>query len=590
MKRLISMVLAVLLIMSLPMTALAEAIKADTSYGDVKIGDTHVEHTDANGSRNDAHEGAVDIIHTDGGESGTVSVNMSSGSVTVNGDVTGGIQASGDANIVVNGNVSNNDGDGISITGGSVTVTGNVSGGDSYQDRVGGGSGVNIRGGEVTVNGNVSGGNATEYIGGDGVKAYGGSVTVNNGGVTGGHTEGDARGGDGVYLASGSVTVSNGDVTGGSSQRGDGGYGVFAFGGSISVNGDVTGGVSGGDEAWGARGVELQNDASASVTGEISGGEGYYGGLGASVSDETELKAGSITGGTGEAYGGNGLEATGAFTVSGNVTGGDAVGENGVGGDAIRDLGGNVKVEGKAVGGSAAKGQGGSGIIVYPENSGSVYLEGDALGGTGTGGIQAPGIVVIPAMEGESYSGISVNDTNEVKAEPSIPGYTEELTQEKLQSFITLRNGSWPSEGVGAPGTVPSAPSQVPEYAEEAPARSSGVSTSGYSRGALWSKGYIQRTLFKIENGAGMKPAWEEVLEDGILTITAENEPVVFTTWLEGMKELNKRGIDTIVIKTANCETELVLAELIALNGTEYILTQEGETASLMMDGGTVEI
>lgn len=420
MKRLISMVLAVLLIMSLPMTALAEAIKADTSYGDVKIGDTHVEHTDANGSRNDAHEGAVDIIHTNGGQSGTVSVNISSGSVTVNGDVTGGVRASGTADVTVNGNVSNNSGDGISITGGS--------------------------------------------------------VTVNDGDVTGGHSDGDAAAGDGVYLGGGRVTVSNGDVTGGSSQRGDGGYGVFAIGGSIDVNGNVTGGVSGGDKAWGARGVELQNDASASVTGEISGGEGYYGGLGADVCDRATLEAGSITGGAGTVSGGDGLDASSTVTVHGNVTGGDAVGENGVGGDAIRDLGGNVKVEGKAVGGSAAKGQGGSGILVYPEHSGSVYLEGDALGGTGTGGIQAPGIDVIPRMAGESYSGISVNDTNEVKVGEGIPGLTEELTQEELQTFITLRNGSWPSEGGAAPSIAPSA---VPEYAEEAPARSVGASTSG---------------------------------------------------------------------------------------------------------------
>lgn len=87
-----------------------------------------------------------------------------------------------------------------------------------------------------------------------------------------------------------------------------------------------------------------------------------------------------------------------------------------------------------------------------------------------------------------------------------------------------------------------------------------------------------------------MKPVWSETLEKDMLTILVENEPVVFTTWLEGLKELQKLGVENIVIRTADCETELVLADLIALNGTEYILTQEGETAVLAVDGNPVEI
>ena len=127
--------------------------------------------------------------------------------------------------------------------------------------------------------------------------------------------------------------------------------------------------------------------------------------------------------------------------------------------------------------------------------------------------------------------------------------------------------------------------------ASAAPVRKNGgVTTNGYKKGYLWSQGYITRTLFKVENGAGMKPFWSEEIREGILTITAENEPVVFTTWLNGLKYLYEMGIRTIVIKTGNCETTLDVAKLIAENASEYILIQKGENATLTLDGKSAEI
>ena len=87
-----------------------------------------------------------------------------------------------------------------------------------------------------------------------------------------------------------------------------------------------------------------------------------------------------------------------------------------------------------------------------------------------------------------------------------------------------------------------------------------------------------------------MKPVWSEEIKEGILTISAENEPVVFTTWLNGLKYLQEMGVKTILIRTEGWETELDVASLIAENAGEYILTQEGESATLTLDGKAAEI
>ena len=139
------------------------------------------------------------------------------------------------------------------------------------------------------------------------------------------------------------------------------------------------------------------------------------------------------------------------------------------------------------------------------------------------------------------------------------------VSEEELELFReNIRVTGLPEEPA-VPGETP-APAAA--EAKKPASRTSGAAISGYSKGALWRGGYITRTLFKVENGEGMKPVWEEALFDGVLTVTVENEPVVFTVWLQGLKELEKLGIRTIVIKTAACETELILADLMAMNGT----------------------
>ena len=60
MRKIISVLMAVLLLCSVPLSALA--IEVDVTYGDVTIGDTTVKHTTSdNEQKEDAHEGSVTV-------------------------------------------------------------------------------------------------------------------------------------------------------------------------------------------------------------------------------------------------------------------------------------------------------------------------------------------------------------------------------------------------------------------------------------------------------------------------------------------------------------------------------------------------
>lgn len=152
--------------------------------------------------------------------------------ITINGDVGAGeydsaVSAWDDASVTVNGDVNG------SINAGSnasVVVDGNVTAGDDvYTDGTGsnGGTAVSVyENAYVEVSGDVTGGNASgnDYaFGGAAISAFGGTVVV-GGNATGGNAESkseemyDTQGGVGITMSGSSVVSVEGDVTSGDSE------------------------------------------------------------------------------------------------------------------------------------------------------------------------------------------------------------------------------------------------------------------------------------------------------------------------------------------------------------------------------------
>jgi hypothetical protein len=171
----------------------------------------------------------------------------------------------------------------------------------------------------ATIIGNVrAGGIASSW----GVEFTGtGSLTI-NGQVTGGTFAGaDATGANGVQLTgAGTLTVDNGAGTAVSGGTGASARGIrCTAAATITIAGNITGGS--GNSTFG-----LQNTAAATitVTGNITGGSGSSVAIGLQNTGASTITiTGNITGGSGSS-GSNGLQNTGSatITVTGNITGG----------------------------------------------------------------------------------------------------------------------------------------------------------------------------------------------------------------------------------------------------------------------------
>jgi len=127
------------------------------------------------------------------------------GSVTVKGDVTGGI---------------GNSAYGLYVAGGTVGITGDITGSSAY--------GVSVAGGTVDITGDITGGGSYAY----GLYVAGGTV-----GITGDITGGIGSSAYGVSVAGGTVDIT-GDITGGGGSYA---YGVSVAGGTVDITGDITG-------------------------------------------------------------------------------------------------------------------------------------------------------------------------------------------------------------------------------------------------------------------------------------------------------------------------------------------------------------
>ena len=257
--------MAMLLIITLPLTAFAEVI-ADVSLGNVTIHDTQVEHTTSEGTITEDHGGSVTVtgssttntvqvttvnndvtvrlddvtitrtgvgataMSVDRGEGTTVTVELDGTNSLKSGTNSAGLQTSGAGELVIQdesgeagsltatggsygagiGGGGGQTGTGITITGGEVTAYG----GESASGIGGGGGGngetITISGGEVT----ATGGKDATGIGG-GAGGTGSEITIKNDAVvtaTGSNLAADI--GDGPYNGCTEKQLNKADVSG----------------------------------------------------------------------------------------------------------------------------------------------------------------------------------------------------------------------------------------------------------------------------------------------------------------------------------------------------------------------------------------
>ena len=298
-RKIFTLCICLLLALQLPLAALA--IEVDNSYGDVTIGDTHVDHFDANGAQNSAHGGSVTVVHGAGDQNGTVTV--TAGSEEAPADVSVTIATGTDTTVILNDAHLDTNGAGNGIgaaldiaadgnnNGTSATVELNgentlhssmVSACGQAGLQVNQGNSVIIQdqngdGGSLTATGSTDAagiGSEDNYL--NGVTSSG-SITINSGNVT-------AKGGDksagigGGLCASGSdITINGGTVTatGGNDGAGIGGgrFGdgnkITITGGTVTADGGLDGaGIGGG---WRGNGSDITISGDAQVTNKVNG-------------------------------------------------------------------------------------------------------------------------------------------------------------------------------------------------------------------------------------------------------------------------------------------------------------------------------
>ena len=284
-KRTSALVMALVLVLSLSLTALAADFDnmADGFAYDGEDTEVNINLSTDDSGYYEAKEGKTYNISSDNGSmldyagfsgSGTVEVNVDthtitaadSVTVTVNGDVGGGVTAYEQAEVTVNGDV---DGGVCAYGQTEVTVNGDVSGEDGNPDDVDytdpsgysdGGNAIHTSGdATVTVTGDVTGGDGygTYAYAGNGILAYENATVTVGGDVTGGSVTADPN------------TEAYVDEYGYVS-RSQGGDGVVATGGAtVSVGGNVTGGSTNGDQGEGGDGVEIRSDVPGTPAGTV---------------------------------------------------------------------------------------------------------------------------------------------------------------------------------------------------------------------------------------------------------------------------------------------------------------------------------
>ena len=598
-KKIVSMLLALLLLASLPMSA--RAAEYDIGNGDITVNAGSGGQTVTQGSQVDIPDSAPVItgsstentvtIHAEKDQTANVTlsdVNIDVGvkqgkaAVSTTGDGNVSIELNGDnklrsgqdhAGLEKNnggsltiadedkpgkltaegglggagiGGGDHGNGDDIAITGGEVEATGGLGGAGIGGGNGGAGKYIKITGGKVDAKGGTEGAG----IGG-GNKGEGKDITISGGEVTATGGDYGAGIGGGLEGDGSDIAITGGEVTATGGDHGAGiGGGWKGDGSDITISGDKVDAKGGKAGAGIGGGIEGTGSGITITGGEIKATGGDYG-AGIGGGNKGEGKDITITGGevtaTGGEYGagiGGGRKGTGSdITITGGeikATGGDC--GAGIGGGCQGD-GNNITVSGDAklkVQGGVKDGFDGAGAGI-----------GD--GGSSANGSPIPGAEVAPDTSGLTTGRIEY--------------YAPGADMEKDKPTSTFPPQEKPTEpGKPTKLAVPTKLS-VPEQPE--------------------AERSMDAPLYFVTGRDGRAVRCRAERKDGVLTVTVDEDFAVLTVSLSGMTALRAQGIEKIVFVTNGAKNTVKLSTIISrltANGL-LRLTHYGKAVTFTIDG-----
>lgn len=607
-RRLVSGMMALLLVCSLPVSAFAA--EYDLAQGSVTVNATETGQTVTHGT-NDAVEDSAPVITQStettsntititATENATANVTIQDVNIVISAPAVAPKDHSGDVAVTID--VADNASANVTLDGVNIDVSGT----GNIRKNAPGEAAVQITGnGDVTLEldgtNTVQSGSgragvekntiaATETDPGNG----NGNLTITDENGTAGSLEAtgglDGSGIGGGHDRSGSnITITgNAEVTAQGGQSGAGiGGGAYRDGSNINISGSAEVTANGGKYGAGIGGGQRGNGSEITISGgtvEANGGENDGAGIG------------------GGAYGsGNNIKISGTAEVTAK---GGSYGA-GIGG-GFRSSGSNITIsqdaQVKAQGGKSGKSNGspevfyGAGAAIG--NGGkSGYSDSRKLNGAeatpntdelneGWVATYAPGTTNLDTATPDSltYKGASnVADAQPiVKLEPTctedghragftvngiqVGGQTLPATGHSFTNYVSNNDGSKTAkcDNCDATHTIPAPVGEpVPEEVPQTVA-------------PYWVIGQDGKAL-----------ACKAEQSSGVLTITVDADFATLTGSFSGLKTLKAQGVDTIVFVTNGATSSFALADLLAQGGDTYALTHDGKTVTFTLGNGT---
>mgnify|MGYP004521047133 CR=1 FL=1 len=571
-KKIVSTLLALLLLASLPVSALAA--EWDISKGDITVNAGSGGQTVTQGG-GAAVEDSAPVI-TGSSQDNTLTINAEkdqTASVTLSG-VSIDVSSAGKAAVSTNGegNVSieldgdstlksgedhagleKNNGGSLTIAdedkNGKLTAEGGdwgagIGGGDE-----GNGNNIAISGGEITAIGGVFGAG----IGG-GAGGNGNNITISGGEVTAIGGDSGAGIGGGNNGNGSDITISGGEVT----AIGDGGAGI---GGGYNGNGsDITisggeikaiGGRDGAGIGGGPNGVDYNNGNGSDIT--ISGGEvtAIGGEEGAGIGGGRDGKGNNIA-----------ISSAVVTAIGGEFGAGIGGGAAGYGSNIIIS-GGEVKAIGGVIGAGIGGGLGGKERYITVSGVAKLKVQGGvedeyygAGAGIGDGGSNA---------EDGSYLGGSPVPGAEV--EPDTSGL---LTTGWIEYYAPGADMETDDPIRITRGTLPPPEKPIEPSAE---------------RG-------MDAPLYRMTDKYDRDIAYTAEQTGGVLTVTVDEDFAVLTGSLSGMTALRAQGVEKLVFVTKGATSAFLLSDLLSKgeSGESYWLTHDGKAVTFTLGEGMADV
>lgn len=650
MKRLISGIIALVLIMGMPVSAFAAdwyleegdiTVSADSSGqtvsqgGGAAVADNAPVISQRDGST--ATDSTITISTSDGA---TANVTIEDVNISSNGDAIDVGDSSANIKLEGDNKLSSESGSGIHVSGGDVTITGSGSleagskNDNNNNAAIGSHEGEDMSG-DITIGGSTkitaeSGRNGAGIGSGDGGEMSGAIAIGDSSQVKAKSVN------DGAGIGSGDDGKMSGSISiGGSSQvtaiSGNDGAGIGS-GEESNMSGDITIGDDAQVTAWSEdRGAGIGSGREGKVSGNIT------------IGDNAQVSAGSDRDGAGIGGGKKGsITSTGRIIIRGSakVT---AIGED----------------EGTGIGPGEDKKM--KGLIIIQDNAQVTAIAGDCAAAIGsddryemTGTIIIIGNVRITTgvldddedvyfdyntneikytlnedyigYLGDSQSSNHASDSGHYIIGPDVTindlsgsdiealkdyinmrlsgenndGEPENLTKLDIRSengeFTATSEGEGTVEKIlyGGNETAPTAPGTYPvtcvvRLGDETIEFQIGTLVVPEPEKKSGSAEALQSPLYRVTDKDGKDVTYKAEQEDGTLTITAKYDFAILTGSLGGMKTLKAQGVEKIVFVTNGAESAFMLSDLLesGKGGDSFKLAHDG--GSLSFTVGTAE-